>query len=182
MTAIWHRAYQSATRDPCGIVLGSMISPRRHDSEGSVLGVVLWTTQRALIIWVELWICSWLTAEKHHCTWALVYTSCVRFLTAGPDEQGREARFVVDRDATPHPLWQSYSLGGGQCLLAPWYIHIRKNVRVIPMQGCVGKTLCVYLHLCRRFYPKRLTVHSGYTFCLVSMCVPWESNPQPLRC
>ncbi len=33
----------------------------------------------------------------------------------------------------------------------------------------------------RRFYPKRLTVHSGYTF-FVSMCVPWESNPQPLRC
>ncbi len=33
----------------------------------------------------------------------------------------------------------------------------------------------------RRFYPKRLTVHSGYT-CFFSMCVPWESNPQPLRC
>ncbi len=30
----------------------------------------------------------------------------------------------------------------------------------------------------RRFYPKRLTVHSGYTF-IVSTCVPWESNPQP---
>ncbi len=33
----------------------------------------------------------------------------------------------------------------------------------------------------RRFYPKRLTVHSGYT-CFVSTCVPWESNPQPLHC
>ncbi len=33
----------------------------------------------------------------------------------------------------------------------------------------------------RRFYPKRLTVHSGYTiFCqYVSMCVPWELNPWP---
>ncbi len=30
----------------------------------------------------------------------------------------------------------------------------------------------------RRFYPKRLTVHSGYTF-FISMCVPWELNPQP---
>ncbi len=29
----------------------------------------------------------------------------------------------------------------------------------------------------RRFYPKRLTVHSGYT-CFITMCVPWESNPQ----
>ncbi len=33
----------------------------------------------------------------------------------------------------------------------------------------------------RRFYPKRRTVHSGYT-CFVNMCIPWESNPQPLRC
>ncbi len=28
----------------------------------------------------------------------------------------------------------------------------------------------------RRFYTKRLTVHSGYTF-FVSMCVLWELNP-----
>ncbi len=34
----------------------------------------------------------------------------------------------------------------------------------------------------RRFYPKRLTVHSGYTFFCQYVCVPWESNPQPLRC
>ncbi len=36
----------------------------------------------------------------------------------------------------------------------------------------------------RRFYPKRLTVHSGYTgyTFFVSTRVPWESNPQPLRC
>ncbi len=30
----------------------------------------------------------------------------------------------------------------------------------------------------RRFYPKRLTLHSGYTFIII-MCVPWELNPQP---
>ncbi len=30
----------------------------------------------------------------------------------------------------------------------------------------------------RCFYPKRLTVHSGYTF-FISMCVPWELNPRP---
>ncbi len=30
----------------------------------------------------------------------------------------------------------------------------------------------------RRFYPKRLTVYPDYTF-FVSMCVPWELNPQP---
>ncbi len=32
----------------------------------------------------------------------------------------------------------------------------------------------------RRFYPKQLTVHSGYTFYFfISMCVPWGLNPQP---
>ncbi len=30
----------------------------------------------------------------------------------------------------------------------------------------------------RRFYPKRLKVHSGYTF-FMRMCIPWEMNPQP---
>ncbi len=30
----------------------------------------------------------------------------------------------------------------------------------------------------RHFYPKRRTVHSGYTF-FISMCVPLELNPQP---
>ncbi len=40
----------------------------------------------------------------------------------------------------------------------------------------------VYIYaFSRRFYPKRLTVHSGYTL-LISMCVSWELNPQPLRC
>ncbi len=39
-------------------------------------------------------------------------------------------------------------------------------------------TLYIYIYaFSRHFYPKRLTVHSGYTF--VSMCVPWELNPWP---
>ncbi len=46
----------------------------------------------------------------------------------------------------------------------------------------IGVTFTFYIYaFSRRFYPKRLTLHSGYTF-IVSMCVPWESNPQPLRC
>ncbi len=37
----------------------------------------------------------------------------------------------------------------------------------------------IYIYaFCRRFYPKRLKVHSDYTF-IISMCVPWELNPQP---
>ncbi len=40
-------------------------------------------------------------------------------------------------------------------------------------------SIYIYIYaFSRRFYPKRLTVHSGYT-CFITMCVPWESNPQP---
>ncbi len=39
--------------------------------------------------------------------------------------------------------------------------------------------MSIYIYaFSRRFYPKQLTVHSGYTF-IVCMCVPWELNPQP---
>ncbi len=37
--------------------------------------------------------------------------------------------------------------------------------------------LLPFMHLADT-YPKRLTVHSGYTF-FNSMCVSWELNPQP---
>ncbi len=41
-----------------------------------------------------------------------------------------------------------------------------------------GLAKYIYIYaFSRRFYPKRLTMHSGYTFFLISMCVPWESNP-----
>ncbi len=37
----------------------------------------------------------------------------------------------------------------------------------------------IYIYAFSRcFYPMRLTVHSDYNF-FVSMCVPWELNPQP---
>ncbi len=43
----------------------------------------------------------------------------------------------------------------------------------------IFQSIYIYIYaFSRRFYPKRLTVHSGYT-CFISMCVPWESNPQP---
>jgi len=41
---------------------------------------------------------------------------------------------------------------------------------------CFVSTLSTFTFT-RRFYPKRLTMHSGYTF-FISMCVPWELNPQ----
>ncbi len=44
---------------------------------------------------------------------------------------------------------------------------------------CFTHLRSIYIYaFSRRFYPKRLTVHAGYT-CFISMCVPWESNPQP---
>ncbi len=45
---------------------------------------------------------------------------------------------------------------------------------------CVhNKYIYIYMYaFSRRFYPKRLKVHSAYTF-FISMCVPLELNPQP---
>ncbi len=35
------------------------------------------------------------------------------------------------------------------------------------------------MHLADAFIQRELQLYSGYTF-FISMCVPWESNPQPL--
>ncbi len=35
------------------------------------------------------------------------------------------------------------------------------------------------MHLADAFIQSDLQLHSGYTF-FISICVPWESNPQPL--
>ncbi len=35
-----------------------------------------------------------------------------------------------------------------------------------------------FMHLADAFIQSHLQLHSGYTF-LISICVPWESNPQP---
>ncbi len=49
----------------------------------------------------------------------------------------------------------------------------------VNLKETVSTDIYIYIYaFSRRFYPKRLTVHSGYT-CFISMCVPWESNPQP---
>ncbi len=43
--------------------------------------------------------------------------------------------------------------------------------------GVWGWFVYIYINaFSRRFYPKRLTVYSGYTF-LISMCVPWDQLP-----
>ncbi len=35
-----------------------------------------------------------------------------------------------------------------------------------------------FMHLADIFIQSDLQLHSGYTF-LISICVPWESNPEP---
>ncbi len=47
-------------------------------------------------------------------------------------------------------------------------------------QNKLQKTF-LHLHLSDAFIQSDLQVDSGY-ICIVSMCVPWESNPQRLRC
>ncbi len=59
-------------------------------------------------------------------------------------------------------------------------LDVEDFIDLCAYQYIMHNTFYIYA-FSRRFYPKRLTVHSGYTF-IVSMCVPWELNPQPLRC
>ncbi len=66
----------------------------------------------------------------------------------------------------------------------PWIFsdsHLRdKGPPLMSRQSVMclwGRYIYIYA-FSRRFYPKWLTVHSGYTY-FISMCVPWELNPQP---
>ncbi len=57
-----------------------------------------------------------------------------------------------------------------------WFSEVHNVIKIF-----ASKPYIYIYAFSRRFYPKWLTVDSGYTF-FVIMCVPWESNPQPLRC
>ncbi len=65
-----------------------------------------------------------------------------------------------------------------------WHFSSEHFIFLLPINtASFRKCISLYIYIyafSRRFYPKRLTVHSGYT--IGSMCVPWESNTQPLRC
>ncbi len=59
------------------------------------------------------------------------------------------------------------------------YRAVSSEEAVPPLPKFTNVNIYIYIYsFSRRFYPKRLTVHSGYTF-FVSMCVLWELNPQP---
>ncbi len=62
----------------------------------------------------------------------------------------------------------------GVCTVYIYYVSINTNTCM-----CIylRKKIVIYIYAFRRrFYPRRLTVHSDYTF-FVSMCFPWELNP-----
>ncbi len=89
--------------------------------------------------------------------------------------------------------WSSMSLWGGvrldseaeRRLVIVWLNHSVRHA--VSWGRSFISLICdayIYIYIyafSRRFYPKRLTVHSGYTFFVIT-CVPWESNPQLLRC
>ncbi len=59
------------------------------------------------------------------------------------------------------------------------HIYLSSKLTWINIRKCListaEHTICLFV-----FYPKWLTVHSGYTFFVSNiMCVPWELNPQP---
>ncbi len=62
--------------------------------------------------------------------------------------------------------------------------YVGLTVVLLNRSVCLSVCLSLYLHIhiyiyafSRRFYPKRLTI-AVRLYIFVSMCVPWESNPQ----
>ncbi len=57
-----------------------------------------------------------------------------------------------------------------------------KNDCVNPFESVLITSNCMLVFtIMHAFIQSELQMHSGYTF-IVSMCVPWELNPRPLRC
>ncbi len=73
--------------------------------------------------------------------------------------------------------WHSKPCAPSMCIPTSRGFYRNFQSVPLPLRGYI------YIYaFSRRFYPKRLTVHSGYTYFFVSTCVHLESNPQPLRC
>ncbi len=65
------------------------------------------------------------------------------------------------------------------CFPKQWFdVSVRCLTHVL--KGSSDAKLIYIYAFSRHFYPKRVTVHSGYNYIFfLSMCVPWELNPQP---
>ncbi len=95
----------------------------------------------------------------------------------------------------------SQSVRYSQSLLSTsyWQCHLHTTLSVSWYLGILSYFLyyfffviaascqpCIYIYIyiyafSRRFYPKRLTLHSSYKL-FISSCFPWESNPWSWRC
>ncbi len=54
----------------------------------------------------------------------------------------------------------------------------KNNSHVNPTMRMYFNITLTFMHLADAFIQSDLQLHSGYSF-LISMCFPWESNPQP---
>ncbi len=67
-------------------------------------------------------------------------------------------------------LYHNFRNAKASLIILVWLMLLKCLQLKKPMQ------LTIYIYAFSRcFYPKRLTVHSGYTF-FISMCVPWEQK------
>ncbi len=58
-------------------------------------------------------------------------------------------------------------------------LKLKLKLHDFPIKLCLPYTVAnLCLHLADAFIQSDLQLHSGYTF-FISICVPWESNPQP---
>ncbi len=112
----------------------------------------------------------------------VIHSECIEFWTCPPDPHlshgTRQINFQDTHTHTHYLLIFGISLS-----LNAWHVW---NTVVTVNADWTQRThtwldlFYIYIYIyafSRRFYPKRLTVHSGYR-CSVSVCVPWESNPQ----
>ncbi len=117
-------------------------------------------------IYVRTWERSWRNVYAGPLQQHSPLTSCSVIQLQNPDRLIYASAWGIQREgeAMTHSHFE-------------WHPRASNCFAYFPL--VTGKLVIIYIYaFSRRFYPKRLTVHSGYT----CMCVPWESNPQPLLC
>ncbi len=131
------------------------------------------------------------TLSRHRRIPSLHFSPVVSGRSTGRWEEQREDGGIIECCSRSKPaelpgILDKGEMSAGKGDEASGALHRRgqKNTKRGKQKGSLHVAyIYIYIYaFCRRFYPKRLTVHSGYTFFFVSTCVPWESNPQPLCC
>ncbi len=93
-----------------------------------------------------------------------------RFWTTGYDDQ---------QGTAPEMVWKTVSYELAICVrVIKNNLQKKERKKDEKLQKKIQNEYIYIYAFSRNVYPKRLTVHSGYTF-FVSMHVAWELNPQP---